>query len=63
MDLTLFAVTRALDVVVGDVWARHKARRLASNKWTKVVHALLLIVTHVELLMFLLDRTIHFQIC
>ncbi|PCD19144.1 unnamed protein product [Fusarium graminearum] len=35
MDLTLFAVTRALDVVVGDVWARHKARRLASNKWTK----------------------------
>ncbi|WXC66560.1 hypothetical protein SNK03_012334 [Fusarium graminearum] len=35
MDLTLFAVIRALDVVVGDVWARHKARRLASNKWTK----------------------------
>ncbi|KAH6966530.1 hypothetical protein EDB82DRAFT_530220 [Fusarium venenatum] len=35
MDLTLFAVTRALDVVVGDVWARHKAQRLASNKWTK----------------------------
>ncbi|KAG8669848.1 hypothetical protein FPOAC1_009247 [Fusarium poae] len=35
MDLTLFAVTRALDVVVGDVWARHKVRRLASTKWTK----------------------------
>ncbi|RFN46393.1 hypothetical protein FIE12Z_9347 [Fusarium flagelliforme] len=35
MDLTLFAVTRALDVVVGDIWARHKARRLARNKWTK----------------------------
>ncbi|KAL3603071.1 hypothetical protein FPOAC2_07388 [Fusarium poae] len=35
MDLTLFAVTRALDVVVGDVWARHKARRWVSNKWTK----------------------------
>ncbi|KAJ4025178.1 hypothetical protein NW752_002646 [Fusarium irregulare] len=35
MDLTLFAVTRALDVVVGDIWARHKARRLAHNKWTK----------------------------
>ncbi|KAF5025348.1 hypothetical protein F66182_2577 [Fusarium sp. NRRL 66182] len=35
MDLTLFAVTRALDVIVGDLWARHKARRLASNKWSK----------------------------
>ena len=47
MDLTLFAVTRALDVVVGDIWARHKARRLARNKWTKVVHTLLLILWHV----------------
>ncbi|KAF4965545.1 hypothetical protein FSARC_6676 [Fusarium sarcochroum] len=35
MDLTLFAVTRALDVVVGDLWARYKTRRLASNKWSK----------------------------
>uniref|UniRef100_A0A0D2XVK0 Uncharacterized protein n=1 Tax=Fusarium oxysporum (strain Fo5176) TaxID=660025 RepID=A0A0D2XVK0_FUSOF len=35
MDLTLFAVTRALDVLVGDLWARHKARRLASNRWSK----------------------------
>lgn len=62
MDLTLFAVTRALDVVVGDVWARHKARRLASNKWTKVEHALLLIITHVGLLIFLIDRTVRLQI-
>ncbi|KAF4975606.1 hypothetical protein FZEAL_7636 [Fusarium zealandicum] len=35
MDLTLFALTRALDVVVGDLWSRHKARRLASNKWSR----------------------------
>ncbi|KAF4985218.1 hypothetical protein FDECE_16724 [Fusarium decemcellulare] len=35
MDLTLFAITRALDVIVGDLWSRHKARRLASNKWSK----------------------------
>ncbi|KAG5792693.1 hypothetical protein H9Q69_008264 [Fusarium xylarioides] len=35
MDLTLFAVTRAVDVLVGDLWARHKARRLASNGWSK----------------------------
>jgi hypothetical protein len=62
MDLTLFAVTRALDVVVGDVWARHKARRWVSNKWTKVLHALLLITTHVDLLTLLIDRTIRFQI-
>jgi hypothetical protein len=62
MDLTLFAVTRALDVVVGDVWARHKVRRLASTKWTKVEHALLLINTHVGFLTFPIDRTIRFQI-
>ncbi|KAM5351978.1 hypothetical protein ACJ41O_004701 [Fusarium nematophilum] len=36
MDLTLFAITRALDVIVGDLWSRHKARRVASNKWSKV---------------------------
>jgi hypothetical protein len=40
MDLTLFAVTRALDVVVGDVWARHKVRRLASTKWTKSTYSI-----------------------
>ncbi|KAJ4306861.1 hypothetical protein N0V88_000232 [Collariella sp. IMI 366227] len=34
LDLTLFAVTRAADVIVGELWARHKARRLASNHWT-----------------------------
>ncbi|RSL94712.1 hypothetical protein CDV31_014189 [Fusarium ambrosium] len=35
LDLTLFAVTRALDVVIGDLWSRHKARRVASQKWSK----------------------------
>jgi hypothetical protein len=36
VDLTLFAVTRAVDVVVGELWARHKARRTAAGKWSKV---------------------------
>ncbi|KAH6682965.1 hypothetical protein B0J14DRAFT_574732 [Halenospora varia] len=36
MDLTLFAVTRALDVFVGELWAQRKARRVASGRWTKI---------------------------
>lgn len=36
MDLTLFAATRALDVIVGELWSRRRVRRQASNKWTKV---------------------------
>jgi hypothetical protein len=36
MDLTLFAVTRAFDVVVGELWSQRKARRVAAGKWTKV---------------------------
>jgi hypothetical protein len=35
MDLTLFAVSRALDVIVGELWARRKARRLSGNKWSR----------------------------
>ncbi|PQE10564.1 integral membrane protein [Rutstroemia sp. NJR-2017a BVV2] len=35
MDLTLFAVTRAADVVVGELWARHKASRVGKGKWSK----------------------------
>ena len=38
MDLTIFAITRALDVVVGELWSHHKARRTSSGKWTKVSH-------------------------
>lgn len=40
LDLTLFAVTRALDVVIGDLWSRHKARRMASRRWSKVTNPL-----------------------
>lgn len=36
MDLTLFAVCRALDVVVGELWAIRKTRRIRQGKWTKV---------------------------
>ncbi|KAK9442016.1 integral membrane protein [Metarhizium brunneum] len=36
VDLTLFAATQAIDVIVGELWARHKSRRLAAQKWTKV---------------------------
>lgn len=37
LDLTLFAVTRALDVIVGELWARRKQKRLAAGKrWTLV---------------------------
>ncbi|PQE30014.1 integral membrane protein [Rutstroemia sp. NJR-2017a WRK4] len=36
MDLTLFAVTRAADVVVGELWARHKASRVGKGKWSKI---------------------------
>lgn len=33
MDLTLFSVTRALDAILGDIWASRKARRLSANTW------------------------------
>jgi hypothetical protein len=36
IDLTLFAITRAVDVVVGELWSWHKARRTAAGKWNKV---------------------------
>ncbi|KAH7351008.1 hypothetical protein BKA65DRAFT_395759 [Rhexocercosporidium sp. MPI-PUGE-AT-0058] len=36
MDLTLFAVTRALDVIVGELWTQRKDRRTASGKWSSV---------------------------
>ncbi|KAF6792994.1 integral membrane protein [Colletotrichum sojae] len=34
LDLTLFTLTRALDVLVGETWARRRARRSAQGKWT-----------------------------
>ncbi|OTB05408.1 hypothetical protein M426DRAFT_139559 [Hypoxylon sp. CI-4A] len=36
LDLTLFAVTRALDVVVGELWDRRKQRRVSDGQWTQV---------------------------
>ncbi|KAG6002652.1 hypothetical protein E4U21_002912 [Claviceps maximensis] len=35
VDLTLFAATQAVDVVVGELWARHKSRRQGAGTWTK----------------------------
>lgn len=35
MDLTLLAITRALDTLIGDLWSRHRRSRTANNKWTR----------------------------
>jgi hypothetical protein len=35
MDLTLFAVIRAVDVIIGEAWARRRTRKLAINSWTR----------------------------
>ncbi|CAG8976376.1 hypothetical protein HYALB_00006148 [Hymenoscyphus albidus] len=35
MDLTLFAVTRAIDVIVGELWAQRKRKQKASGKRLK----------------------------
>ncbi|KAM3065308.1 hypothetical protein ACMFMG_004308 [Clarireedia jacksonii] len=40
MDLTLFAVTRAADVIVGELWAWHKASRVRKGKWSKIEQAI-----------------------
>ncbi|RDW75563.1 hypothetical protein BP5796_06384 [Coleophoma crateriformis] len=36
MDLTLFALTRAVDVVVGELWSQRRRKRIAERKWTKI---------------------------
>lgn len=36
IDLTLFAVTRAVDVLVGELWSQRRARRQSAQKWTWV---------------------------
>ena len=36
LDLSLFAVTRAVDVIVGELWSRRRARQTALQQWTKV---------------------------
>ncbi|KAK0723145.1 integral membrane protein [Lasiosphaeria miniovina] len=40
LDLSLFAATRALDVIVGELWARRKTRRLTAQKWTRLERAI-----------------------
>ncbi|KAJ2906905.1 hypothetical protein MKZ38_009768 [Zalerion maritima] len=36
LDLSLFAVVRAVDVVVGTLWSRRKAQRMTAGDWSKV---------------------------
>ncbi|KAF3071012.1 integral membrane protein [Daldinia childiae] len=36
LDLTLFAVTRALDVIVSEAWSRRGQRMVATGQWTWV---------------------------
>ncbi|OAR01266.1 hypothetical protein LLEC1_04466 [Akanthomyces lecanii] len=35
IDITLLTVTRAVDVLIGELWARFQAGRKARGKWTK----------------------------
>jgi len=39
LDLTLFAFTRALDVVAGELWSRRRLRRQAAGHWTTLEDA------------------------
>ncbi|KAI0532231.1 integral membrane protein [Xylaria digitata] len=34
LDLTLFAATRAVDVVVGELWSQRRQRRVAADRWS-----------------------------
>ncbi|KAI9820654.1 MAG: hypothetical protein M1827_005023 [Pycnora praestabilis] len=36
MDITLFAVIRALDVLIGELWTLHKSYRFSNGKWTRL---------------------------
>lgn len=36
IDITLLTVTRAVDVIIGMIWARHQVSRKARGRWTKV---------------------------
>ncbi|ROV89231.1 hypothetical protein VMCG_09882 [Cytospora schulzeri] len=38
LDLTLFAATRALDVVIGEIWSRHRSRPSASTTTKTLGH-------------------------
>ncbi|KAF2963203.1 hypothetical protein GQX73_g10365 [Xylaria multiplex] len=34
LDLTLFAATRAVDVVVGELWSQRRQRRVSAGRWS-----------------------------
>ena len=36
MDLTLFSASRAIDICVGELWSRYRARRMAKGRWTRL---------------------------
>lgn len=36
LDLTLFALTRSIETIIGDLWSRHKTSRRAKAKWTSL---------------------------
>ena len=36
LDLTLFAVVRALDVVIAEIWTRRKAHQIRSKTFTRL---------------------------
>jgi hypothetical protein len=40
IDLTLFAATRAVDILVGELWDRRRTRRTDARKWTKAEAAI-----------------------
>jgi hypothetical protein len=48
MDLTLFAVTRAVDVIIGELWAQRKARRISAGEWNKVSDSLISLVRIID---------------
>lgn len=35
LDLTLFAASRAVDVIIGEFWSRRRTARLSTQKWTR----------------------------
>ncbi|KAI0121553.1 hypothetical protein F4776DRAFT_631362 [Hypoxylon sp. NC0597] len=36
LDLTLFAATRALDVIIGELWSQRRQCRVAAGQWTQL---------------------------
>lgn len=38
MDLTLFAVIRATDILIGRLWSCHRSHRIAKNRWSRIEH-------------------------